>query len=305
MNIKHCLWLTGAGLAGYLRTLLLPLLVLGSVSCSESNAPTAPADPTEMRLMSYNLRYANSDLLAWHLRKQVVAQAVNDYRPDILGVQEADAPWMQTLPQLLNGYAHVGVGRDDGESAGEFAAIFYRQDKYEVVESGTFWLSETPDTPSFGWGASNRRICTWAYLRHRDSGRITAHFNTHLDHQSAEARERGAALVLERLNQSPYPVTLTGDLNLQEGSEVYRQVVAGGLFDAKFAAPDTMDHGTINFFVAERPDFGLIIDYIFAQDQHFTARRYEVAIPYEFEYRNAILPASDHYPVIAELRLNN
>ena len=284
---------------------LLLCLVFLAAGCSDSADPALPGEPGTLRLMSYNLRNANSDLLAWHLRKQVVARAIIEQRPDVLGVQEADEPWMQALPLQLPDYAHVGVGRDDGQAAGEFSAIFYRKAKFELVESGTFWLSETPATPSFGWGAHNRRICTWAYLRHRETGRITAHFNTHLDHQSEQARRRGAALILERMAQSPYPAALTGDLNLLEGSPVYRRLLSGGLFDPKFAADDTMDHGTINFFVPDRPDFGLVIDFVLAQSQHFIARRYEVALPYEFEYRAAIVPASDHYPVVVDLALAN
>jgi len=287
-----------------MKPLVLICSILMIAGCSDSSSsPEDTTTLTALRVMSYNLRYASSDTTAWALRRPVVVGAINDVKPDLLGVQEADELWMEALPGLLTDYAYVGVGRDDGVAAGEFSAIFYLKEKYEVFDSGTFWLSEIPDEPSFGWGANNRRICTYAYIMDRATGEVFVHFNTHLDHESEPARVNGTALILETINSSPYPVILTGDFNFPEGTATYQTITSSGLADTKHAAATTMDHGTINFFAPNSPDFGLVIDFIFAQEDAFDVSTYQVLTSYEFDDNGERIPASDHYPVVADLLL--
>lgn len=276
----------------------LPLLTALFLCWGCDQAPSSTEPGTSLKVMTYNLRYGDATLAESGSRKDTLLLSLGHHMPDVLGVQEANEPWMEILAQGLEEYAYVGVGRDDGIASGEFSAIFYRADRFEVVDQGTFWLSDTPDRPSFGWGANNRRICTWAYLRNLETGEVTAHFNTHLDHESLDARVNGIALILERIEQSPHPAILTGDLNFLEGSELYEALDDSNLTDAKFEADVMFPFATINWF-ATTEDTGVVIDFVFVEEGAFEVRKYEV----DASWRHAGLPVSDHYPVIVELEL--
>ena len=142
------------------------------------------------------------------------------YGFDVLGVQEAKPSQMSDL-RTMPGFASVGVGRDGGDR-GEYSAIFYRTDRLRVLDSGTFWLSETPDTVSKGWDAALNRICTWAKMKDRRTGRVFYFFNTHFDHVGREARLRSAELLAGRIRAvagDKYPVLCTGDFNAHAESE--------------------------------------------------------------------------------------
>ena len=142
------------------------------------------------------------------------------YGFDVLGVQEAKPSQMSDL-RAMPGFASVGVGRDGGDR-GEYSAIFYRTDRLRVLDSGTFWLSETPDTVSKGWDAALNRICTWAKMKDRRTGRVFYFFNTHFDHVGREARLRSAELLAGRIRivaGDKYPVLCTGDFNAHAESE--------------------------------------------------------------------------------------
>lgn len=284
----------------YALALLIALLSFTTACSDSTDSQAPPAETTRIQVMSYNLRYGDTGLLIEeNSRKYPLTESINEHKPDFLGVQEANEPWMEVLPELLPDYDFVGVGRDDGVAAGERAAIFYLSDKWAVLDSGDFWLSDTPEEPSFGWGANNRRICTWAYLQNLVTGEVVAHFNTHLDHQSAEARVNGTRLILDRIAQSPYPVVFTGDLNFPEGSELYDEIESTSLADSKFLASEVLPYGTINYFLPNVDDLGVVIDFIFVQPEHFNVLKYEV------DYSRKIdgVAVSDHYPVIADMEL--
>ena len=117
------------------------------------------------RIMTYNLRYSASDYTAWENRRNAIIQLIFDYQPDSIGLQEADWGWMDFLPNALQNYSYYGVGRNDGDTQGEYAPIFYLSDKFILIDNDTFWLSETPEEPSYGWDANNRRICSYVVLK--------------------------------------------------------------------------------------------------------------------------------------------
>ena len=122
-----------------------------------------PKEESVMRIMSFNIRCANVGSDTWEDRIGIVSQTMLESEADSIGVQEATPEWMSTLKETVGEkYAYVGVGRDDGDNEGEYSAVFYLKDKYTAIDSGTFWLSETPDEVSFGWDAVCRRVCTWA-----------------------------------------------------------------------------------------------------------------------------------------------
>lgn len=125
----------------------------------------------DLTVMSFNIRLnVESDKEnAWPQRKQDVADLLTYYHPDYFGVQEALPEQMKDLKTGLKNYNYIGVGRDDGKEQGEFSAIFYDTGRLDVVKSGTFWLSETPEKPSKGWDAALNRICTYAVFKDKKS----------------------------------------------------------------------------------------------------------------------------------------
>ena len=189
---------------------------------------------TAIRVLSYNVRYANrgDHHDAWHDRRDAVARLVRFHRPDIAAFQEPLPDQRDDLRERLPAYEFAGRGRDaDGE--GEGCPIAVRSERWEVVEDGTFWLSETPDEPSTGWDASYPRIATWARIRAVDGGAGLRVVNTHFDHVSARARRESARLLRERIpeigggagSRRETPIVLVGDLNCTPGSEPHRILV--------------------------------------------------------------------------------
>ena len=172
----------------------------------------------DLSVMSYNIRYNSSndgdDL--WDLRKAELVGQLKAEAPSTFGVQEAMLVQMQYLNQELSAYDYVGVGREDGVTQGEHSAIFYLKDRFEVLQSGTFWLSETPEKVSTGWDAALPRICTYAQFYDKALKRNFWHFNTHFDHMGQVARDESAALIIERIEQLTSPqemVVISGDFN--------------------------------------------------------------------------------------------
>lgn len=257
----------------------------------------------EFRVMSYNLKYASSNLGSWPARRMLIAEQINAYKPDSIGIQEGDYLWMdekEGLPSLLTDYVYVGVGRDDGHREGEFAAIFYRKDKFEVVDSGNFWISSTPDTPSKSWDSVCNRICTWVTLRHKETKKIYTHFNTHLDHVGVKARTEGVRMLLERMHEQEGVVLLSGDFNFLEGSENYKRMIEDDhVSDSKYLAEDSMSYGSINWFLPINTRLIPPIDFFFVKDEGIDVKRYRVDNSYWYDG----LPVSDHYPVIVDFTL--
>lgn len=182
------------------------ILLFGADSLVARNRP--------LNIGSYNIRCNNpgDGENAWPNRKERVKALILFHEYDVVGVQEARPEQMEDLQQMP-GFASVGVGRD-GEAGGEFSAIFYRVDRIQVLDSGTFWLSETPEKVSKGWDAALNRICTWAKMKDRATRRVFYFFNTHFDHIGPVARHKSAELLVARIRETvgeKYPVFCSGD----------------------------------------------------------------------------------------------
>jgi endonuclease/exonuclease/phosphatase family metal-dependent hydrolase len=182
---------------------------------------------TPLRIMSFNLRLdlASDGPNAWPHRRDWVASLIRFHAPDAVGVQEALAHMLTDLDARLPGFARVGVGRSDGREGGEFSAILYRTDRLEMLETGTFWLSPTPEVPgSKGWDAAITRVATWGRFRDRANGCTHMHLNTHFDHIGEQARQESARLIRRRLVSlaGDLPIIVTGDLNADPQSTAYR-----------------------------------------------------------------------------------
>lgn len=255
-----------------------------------------------IRVISYNLKNAASNTDTFDQRKLVIINQIKDYQPDVIGLQEADYGWMTEyggLPEYLEDYSYIGVGRDDGESSGEFAPIFYLTDKYTVLDSGTFWLSETPDEVSMGWDAACYRIVTWATFEDNETKEVFTHYNTHFDHIGEVAQFESAKLLREVAEECETKFVITGDFNVLQGSKTYDKIVESeSIYDSKKIAEDSMSHGTANWFLAINVMLIPPIDFIFVSED-INVLNYRVDNTYWFDD----LPVSDHYPVIVDLSL--
>ena len=261
-----------------------------------------PMAESTLRVMSYNIRYDNPEdgRNAWSQRKERVANLIRFYQADLIGLQEVLYRQLTYLEGQLDGYGRIGVGRDDGKQKGEFSPIFYAQEKLELLDNGTFWLSETPDRPSVGWDASMERIATWGQFRYRATGDTVFFFNTHFDHRGEQARQESAQLLRQRINKQAnnYPVILTGDFNSDPQSVPYQLLTDDkDLRDALTISeipPVGPDRSFSGFDVTDSLP-GERIDYVFVTPQ-FSVQRHAIIT----SFSNGHFP-SDHLPVVADL----
>lgn len=174
----------------------------------------------DLHVSSFNIRYDNpkDGLDRWDLRKKDLCTYIGYQSPAILGLQEVTHSQLQHLLTALKEYDYVGVGRDDGHTAGEYSPILYKRNRFELRQSGTFWLSEKPDQVSIGWDAALPRICTYALLFDKKHQKPIWVFNTHFDHIGTEARRRSAQLIIQRLSDQSLnqdALILMGDFNAE------------------------------------------------------------------------------------------
>ena len=257
--------------------------------------------PGTVRVMSYNIRCWDVNGVEVGDRTDIGVRQILEMMPDSVGVQEASAQWMKALDAKLIPYDWVGVDRETGNSpklGGESCPIFYLKSRFKLIDSGTFWLSETPDEPSFGPGAACRRICTWAKLQNRFTGEVYVHVNTHFDHVSEEARVAGAEIVASFIEErfSCVPVVFTADMNTFEGREAY-EVMTRGLTDARLAAKHAVSYGTFHSSSPEtHADY--TIDFILCSPDVgvFSYRVVTKGVDGRF--------TSDHFPIYADIILD-
>ena len=259
--------------------------------------------PLELKVMTFNIRYINSGdqgAKAWVNRRDAVAGLMQSQKTDFIGVQEAFRTMLDDIHQRMPGYGEIGVGREDGRAKGEYAAILYQQENWNVLESGTFWLSDTPDVvASSTWGNKVTRICTWGLFQHKKSARRLCVLNAHFDHESQMARENGAKLILQRIQSlaPAVPVILMGDLNAPPENPAIRHITGGegSLRDVwtVLSPLPAEQSGTFHGFDGRRN--GARIDYIFAND-HLQP----ISAALHHDQNEGVYP-SDHYPISARL----
>ncbi|MBL7764289.1 MAG: endonuclease/exonuclease/phosphatase family protein [Chitinophagaceae bacterium] len=257
----------------------------------------------DMKVMTFNIRYNNpgDSLNAWPNRKDKLASQVLYYAPQLLGVQEALADQMNDLRERLKNYKSIGVGRDDGKEKGEFSAIFYDTTRLQVLQSATFWLSQTPAIiGSKGWDAAITRIVTWAKFRDKKSKKVFYHFNTHFDHIGKEARRESAKLLLQKVKEiaGATPAIITGDFNATASDEPIQIITDKSnplhLIDSKEISqtPHYGPEGTFTGFqskeVSNEP-----IDHIFLKGKWKVLNHATISETWEGRF------ASDHFAVLA------
>ena len=185
------------------------------------------AEEAVFNIATYNIRqYNEGDKAAgngWENRLPVIAGLIRFHDFDIFGTQEGFKHQLEDLKDLLPGYDYTGVGRDDGREEGEHSAIFYDTEKFELLDQGDFWLSETPEKPGLGWDAACVRICSWGKFLHKPSGKTFKYYNLHLDHVGVKARAESCRLVKSIIEEEKenLPVFLSGDFNVDQHNEIY------------------------------------------------------------------------------------
>lgn len=279
-------------------------------------AHEAAGPALELRVMTFNIRYgsANDGENNWPNRRQMVFDVIRKQQSDIVGLQEALRFQIDEIREALPVYGEIGVAREDGRTEGEYSAILYRLDRFNVGDSGTFWFSDTPEVPgSSHWGNACVRICSWARLIEKKTGRAFYIYNLHLDHVSQPSRENSAVLLAQRIFDRAHiePFIVTGDFNAGEDNPVIAYLkgkTALGLPSAtasrspvpmvdtfRVLHPDVEDVRTAHAFRGGRQ--GEKIDYV------LTPPAVEV-LEAQILYDNVDgRYPSDHYPVTARLRL--
>jgi len=286
------------------KSLIFYLIFLLIFLCSS-------AQTNELKVMTFNIRYDNpsDNEYSWNNRKEMVFAVLQNYKPDIICLQEALKRQVDQIQEYLTRYKCSGVGRDDGKDAGEFSALFYDSVRFTRQGGSTFWLSETPDIPgSRSWNAACTRIVTWVKLFDKKENRYLLVFNTHFDHISELARIESARLLLTKIKEiaGRETVILTGDFNATYTSATYN-ILTG--HDSVFPMNDTRklagknsDGPPFSFIgFPSNPEKDEIIDFI------FISRNSDLRI-----IKNSIIDfhmkdkyPSDHLPVMTQFEYNS
>lgn len=277
-----------------------------AASCGQVKQQQADS-PAKFNIMSFNIRYDNPEdsLDNWQYRKDRAAKAIHFYDADILGTQEVLHNQLEDLKQRLPEYDVIGVGREDGKEKGEYSALWYKKDRFTVLDSGYFWLSETPEVAgSKGWDGACERIASWAKLKDNTSGKEIFALNTHLDHVGVAARREGVSLILDKVAElsNGLPVVVTGDFNAEPESDVIKHVTDASnpkhLIDSRSVAPlvygpswSWHDFGKLPY--DRRP----LIDYVFVNNG-VEVLKYGVLAETENEAF-----VSDHAPVLVTVEI--
>jgi endonuclease/exonuclease/phosphatase family metal-dependent hydrolase len=259
----------------------------------------------EIRVMSYNIRYLNKidSLNGWQYRKDNVASLVKYHQADLLGVQEAVLQQIGDLTERLPGFKWYGVPRVSGAS-GEYTAIFYRQDKFKLLDSGTFWFSETPYIKeSKSWDAMFPRIASWCKFRDKKSGVEFYFFNTHFDHMGEIARQKSSEILSHQIDSiaKNLAVIVTGDFNATPTSVAYKKILEPGKLKDALDISSTPHYGPVNtssgFSVSDKPIRNRI-DYIFVNKKVKVLQHVTITDQQEARYY------SDHLPVLAVISIS-
>ena len=284
-------------------SLIAAALLAAAVAVTGVVATTATAKAAPIRVMTYNIRFAASTPPhAWSSRLPMMIHQLKADRPDLLGVQEAYWPQMRDLQAALPGYGWVGMGVHGG-TQGEFTAIYYRRDRFDVLDFDHFWLSATPLLiGSKSWGTAYVRMVTWVKFRDRRTGAVFYQLNTHMDNEAGAARTHSAQLILQRVRglDNRVPVLATGDFNAPANtSQTYSILTGPDAFTNTWwtAAKRGPNYGSLNDWNPPAVG-GDRIDWILSRGN---VRTLSTSID---TYRHNGQNPSDHFPVIADVVIN-
>jgi endonuclease/exonuclease/phosphatase family metal-dependent hydrolase len=255
-----------------------------------------------INIASYNLRYntPNDGINAWPNRKENVKGLIRFHEFDIFGTQEVLIGQLRDVAEL-NEFAFLGKGRDDGKEGGEHSAIFYKKDRFKVLKSGDFWLSETPDKPGLGWDATCcNRICSWAKFQDLNTKKEFYFFNVHFDHQGVEARRQSGYLMVKKMKEiaGNAPTILTGDFNSTPETEQIKTIQT--LLNDSHEVTEQPAYGPKGTFNSFKFDAAMDkrIDYIFVSKPIKVLKYGVLTDAKEQRY------PSDHQPVVIKAVIN-
>lgn len=263
----------------------------------------------QLNIATYNIRnnsdYDRKNNNGWEQRCPVICNMIKFHNFDIIGMQEVKHGQINDMLELLPEYDYIGVGRDDGKTAGEYTPIYYNRSKIKLLETGNFWLSETTDIPSKGWDANLPRVCTWGKFK---MGKKTFWvFNTHFDHIGVQARLESSKLILAKMEEmcGNQPALLMGDFNINQFNEGYILINSSDFLDDSFekAKFRYASNGTFNDFSTNHKSQDRI-DHIFVTES-IKVLRYGILTDMYWAPKNPeakkkeyiIRAPSDHYPV--------
>ena len=278
------------------RILIAAAFAVVVLCCGCGNAKSE----NDIVAMSFNIRLSLSDDFdgenSWIFRREAVIEMINEVNPDLFGIQEGLLGQVNYMAEHLPGYSFYGVARNDGPNTGESNAVFYKKSRFELLESTTFWLSETPDEVSVGWDAAFHRIVTMVRLLDKNSGQELYFYNTHFDHVGKIAREESGKLIVERMKSlipDDAAVVLTGDFNAMYDDPIL-DPIEEYLTPARKAATVTDTLNTFNSWGKIAPEEGgKVIDHIYFRNLSPLLFQTLTGSYAGVEY------ISDHYPVIA------
>ncbi|MBQ1746103.1 MAG: endonuclease/exonuclease/phosphatase family protein [Muribaculaceae bacterium] len=287
----------------------------------------------QMLVGSYNIRLkVSSDSVngnVWGKRCQVMCDQLNFMSPDIFGTQEVLHVQLLDMLDRLDGYDYIGVGRDDGNTGGEYAAIFYKTDRLRLLDYGNFWLNETPDRPGLGWDAACIRICTWGKFASQTATDDEAFyfFNLHMDHVGVVARREAAKLIVSKVREIAQgaPVIVTGDFNVDQNDEIYSIFTQSALLKDSYLASRIRfaENGTFNSFDTDlytdsRIDhifvspsinvdaYGILTNSYWTPDNDSSELMKGHDAPQEIDFSRYVRrQPSDHYPVFVRINFLN
>lgn len=255
----------------------------------------------QLTIGTYNLRFDNPRDTGnlWVDRAPVVAALIRFHDFDVFGTQEALKNQLDDVSKALPQYERYGLGRDDGKEKGEHSAIFFKKDKFKLLDKGDFWLSETPDKPSLGWDATCcNRIASWVYLQDLNTKKKFYFFNAHYDHQGVQARKESSKLILRKIQEiaGKEPVIFTGDLNGDHSSEWYQTVAKSGVLKDTYGEVEYpyATNGSFNGF-KQQSDRNEIIDHVFVTNDFKVNKWGILTDTYHGKF------PSDHFPILVEL----
>ncbi len=302
------------------RFLLIAALIAMAISAEAQN----------LTVGSYNIRNDNQGDArrgnGWAQRCSVICDQVEWHNLEVFGAQEVKRNQLDDMLKELPDYDYVGVGRDDGKDEGEFSPIFYKRDRFKLLDSGTFWISETPEKVGVkGWDAALPRICSYVHLRDKETKINFWFFNLHMDHVGVVARREGAKLVISKIKEmcNGESAIVTGDFNVDQHNEAYRTMLSGGVMKdsyvaaaKRFATTGTFNSFDANLFTESRIDHIFVTNnlevtnYAVLTDGYWTPNEQSAkkvkgnAAPQEIDFSpHQHRCPSDHYPIAARVVL--
>jgi len=277
-----------------LLVLIISIFIFTSCSANKPITEWNERNSDDLVVMSYNIRFDTwKDMFKkdWDSRKSGLTDQIATICPDVIGMQEVESNQFDYMAKRFADKYDSVVAYRDGEEEGEASPIFYNRNRFDLIDSGSFWLSETPNVVSMGWDATHNRICTYAKLFDKTKDKNIVVYNTHLDNIGEISKVESIKLILSKIVEMATPSILIGDFNFKENDDAYNLVIED-YDNAKYKALETMNKNTYNGFGEKE----LLIDHCFITKNDFVVNKYEINTE-----KDGKSFYSDHYPLIVTL----